>query len=43
MTEIYLADEFAFKEHTFNYAFTFRPVFAEDIDVAREARTLPEI
>ena len=39
----YLADEFAFKEHTFNYAFTFRPVFAEDIDVAREARTLPEI
>mgnify|MGYP002540189089 CR=1 FL=1 len=39
----YLADAFAFKEHQFNYAFTFRPVFAEDIDTAREARTLPEI
>ncbi len=39
----YLADAFAFKEHKFNYAFTFRPVFAEDIDAAREARTLPEI
>lgn len=39
----YLADAFAFKEHQFNYAFTFRPVFAEDIDAAREARTLPEI
>ena len=39
----YLADKFAFKEHQFNYAFSFRPVFVESIDAAREARTLPEI
>ncbi len=39
----YLANKYAFKEHQFNYAFTFKPVFVEQIDVNREAHTLPEI
>ena len=37
------AKEFEFNEHEFNYAFSFKPVFIEQIDAAREARTLPGV
>lgn len=39
----YLADQFAFKEHEFAYGFSFKPVYIEEEDIAREAKTLPAI
>ena len=38
-----LAEAYRFKEKQFNYAFSIKPVFTEELDILREARTLPQI
>ena len=38
-----LAEAYRFKEKQFNYAFIIKPVFTEELDILREARTLPQI